>query len=61
MDFFRDGSNWDADCQEVGLVGYANPDLNKVRENVFDAIRFFLNNEGVPDVEFEERITTLNE
>ena len=61
MDFFLDGSNWDADCQEVGLVGYADPDLNKVRENVFDAIRFFLSNEGVPVVEFEERITTLEE
>ena len=43
------------------MVGYADPDLDKVRENVFDAIRFFLSNEGVSEVEFEERITTLEE
>ena len=56
--FYKDGDNWDADCEEVGLVGYADPDINVVRENVFDSIRFFLETD---DVEFEERIVSIEE
>ena len=47
MDFYKDGANWDANCEEVGLVGYADPDINVVRENVFDSIRFFLETDDV--------------
>ena len=56
--FYKDGANWDADCDETGLVGYADPDINVVRENVFDAIRFFLEND---EVEFSERIVSIEE
>ena len=56
--FYKDGANWDANCEEVGLVGYADPDINVVRENVFDSIRFFLDTD---DVEFEERIVSIEE
>ncbi len=56
--FFKDGANWDADCDETGLVGYADLDINVVRENVFDAIRFFLEND---EVEFSERIVSIEE
>jgi hypothetical protein len=31
--FFKDGDNWEVDCDEAGLVGYANADLNVVRAN----------------------------
>ena len=58
VDFYLDGKNWDAECQEVGLVGYADPDINVVRENVFDSIKFFLEND---DVEFIERIVSIEE
>ena len=40
--FYKDGDNWDAECEEVGLVGYADPDINVVRKNVFDSIKFTL-------------------
>jgi hypothetical protein len=56
--FYKDGANWDADCDETGLVGYADPDINVVRENVFDAIRFFLEND---EVEFSERIVSIED
>ena len=56
--FYKDGANWDADCDETGLVGYADPEINVVRENVFDAIRFFLEND---EVEFSERIVSIEE
>ena len=56
--FYKDGANWDTDCDETGLVGYADPDINVVRENVFDAIRFFLEND---EVEFSERIVSIEE
>ena len=56
--FYKDGANWDADCDETGLVGYADPDINVVRENVFDAIRFFLETD---DVEFTEKIISIEE
>ena len=56
--FYKDGANWDADCDETGLVGYADLDINVVRENVFDAIRFFLEND---EVEFSERIVSIEE
>jgi hypothetical protein len=56
--FYKDGANWDANCEEVGLVGYADPDINVVRENVFDSIRFFLEND---EVEFSERIVSIED
>ena len=43
---------WDAECEEVGLAGYGNADLNIVRENVFDAIKFTLDTD---DIEFTEK------
>ena len=54
--FYKDGENWDAECDEVGLVGYANPDINIVRENVFDAIKFTLDTD---DIEFTEKIISI--
>ena len=56
--FYKDGDNWDAECEEVGLVGYADPDINVVRKNVFDSIRFFLETD---DVEFTEKIISIEE
>ncbi|MFM7981419.1 MAG: hypothetical protein ACKPKO_19095 [Candidatus Fonsibacter sp.] len=58
VDFFKDGENWDAECDEVGLVGYADPDINIVRKNVFDSIRFFLETD---DIEFTEKIVSIEE
>jgi hypothetical protein len=58
VDFYKDGANWDSNCEEVGVVGYADPDINVVRENVFDSIRFFLETN---DVEFEQRIVSIEE
>lgn len=29
--FYKDGANLDANCEAVGLVGYADPDINVVR------------------------------
>ena len=60
--FYKDGDNWDAECEEVGLVGYADPDINVVRENVFDAIKFTLEVEGVEqEITFTEKIVTIEE
>ena len=56
--FYKDGENWDAECEEVGLAGYGNADLNIVRENVFDSIRFFLETD---EVEFTEKIVSIEE
>jgi hypothetical protein len=56
--FFKDGANWDADCDETGLAGYADPDINVVRENVFDALRFYLETD---DIEFTEKIISIEE
>ena len=58
VEFYKGGTNWDANCEEVGLVGYADPDINVVRENVFDSIRFFLETD---DVEFTEKIISIEE
>ena len=58
VDFFKDGENWDAECDEVGLVGYADPDINIVRENVFDSIKFTLDTD---DIEFTEKIISIQE
>ena len=58
VDFYKDGENWDAECDEVGLVGYADPDINIVREKVFDSIRFFLETD---DIEFTEKIISIEE
>ena len=58
VDFYLDGKNWDAECQEVGLVGYSDPDINVVRKNVFDSIKFFLEND---DLEFIERIVSIED
>ena len=56
--FYKDGDNWDATCEEVGLAGYGNTDLNIVRENVFDAIKFTLDTD---DIEFTEKIISIEE
>ena len=56
--FYKDGKNWDAECDEVGLVGYADPDINIVRENVFDSIKFTLDTD---DIEFTEKIISIEE
>jgi hypothetical protein len=56
--FYKDGDNWEVDCDEAGLVGYADPDINVVREKVFDSIKFFLEND---DIEFLERIISIEE
>ena len=58
VDFYKDGKNWDANCQEVGLVGYADPDITVVREKVFDSIRFFLETD---EIEFLERIVSIED
>ena len=58
VDFYKDGENWDAECDEVGLVGYADPDINIVRKKVFDSIRFFLETD---DIDFQERIISIQE
>ena len=58
VEFFCIDGQWDATCEEVGLAGYGNADLNIVRENVFDSIRFFLETD---DVEFVERIISIEE
>ncbi|CAB4683112.1 MAG: hypothetical protein F2658_02790 [Actinobacteria bacterium] len=58
VEFFEMNGQWDAWCDEVGLAGYGNSDLNKVREDVFDAIRFTLNRE---DIEFMEEIIKVDE
>ena len=60
--FYKDGENWDAECDEVGLVGYADPDINIVRANAFDAIKFTLEVEGVEqEIEFTEKIVSIEE
>ena len=55
--FFVEGQ-WDACCDEVGLAGYGDVDLSKVRENVFDAVKFSLNRD---DIEFTEEIIEVEE
>lgn len=58
VEFFCIDGQWDASCEVVGLAGYGNEDLNIVRENVFDSIRFFLETD---DVEFTEKIISIEE
>ena len=55
--FFVEGQ-WDADTPDTGLVGYGDKDLNKAREQVFDALRFFYQRE---DIEFTEEIIEVEE
>lgn len=60
--FYKDGDNWDVDCDEAGLVGYADPDINVVRANAFDAIKFTLEVEGVEqEITFTEKIVTIED
>ncbi|NBU93611.1 MAG: hypothetical protein EBS18_03520 [Actinobacteria bacterium] len=40
--FFEDGE-WIASCEEVGLVGYQNKDLNEVKLLVREGIRLHTN------------------
>ena len=59
--FFQINGVWDAECEEVGLAGYGNEDLNIVRRNVFDAIKFTLEAEGVNiPIEFTEKIIEID-
>ena len=61
MNFFQINGVWDAECEQVGLAGYGNVDLNIVRKNVFDAIKFTLETEGVNNpIEFSEKIIEIN-
>ncbi len=55
--FFVEGQ-WDADTPGVGLAGYGDKDLNKTREQVFDALRFFYQRD---DIEFTEEIIEVEE
>jgi hypothetical protein len=55
--FFVEGQ-WDADTPDTGLVGYGDKDLNKAREQVFDALRFFYQRD---DIEFTEEIIEIEE
>ena len=60
--FFKDGDNWEVDCDEAGLAGYGNPDLNVVRANAFDAIKFTLESEGIEqEIEFTEKIIKIED
>ena len=60
--FYKDGDNWEVDCDEAGLVGYADPNINVVRANAYDAIKFTLEAEGVEqEVEFTEKIISIEE
>ena len=56
--FYKDGNNWEVDCDEAGLVGYADPDINVVRANALDAIKFTLDTD---DIEFTEKIISIEE
>jgi len=58
VEFFCIDGQWDATCKEVGLAGYGNADLNIVRENVFDSIKFSLDTD---DIEFTEKIISIEE
>ncbi len=58
VEFFCIDGQWDASCVEVGLAGYGNADLNVVRENVFDSIKFTLDTD---DIEFTEKIISIDE
>ena len=58
VSFFQIDGIWDAECEVVGLAGYGNADLNIVRENVFDAIKFTLDTD---DIEFTEKIISIEE
>ena len=58
VEFFCIDGQWDATCEEDGLAGYGNADLNIVRENVFDAIKFTLDTD---DIEFTEKIISIEE
>ena len=58
VEFFCIDGQWDATCEEVGLAGYGNTDLNIVRENVFDSIKFSLDTD---DIEFTEKIISIEE
>ena len=44
------------------MVGYADPEINVVRANAFDAIKFTLEVEGVEqEIEFTEKIVSIEE
>ena len=62
VSFFQIDGVRDAECEEVGLAGYANVDLAIVRENAFDAIKFTLEVEGVEqEIEFTEKIISIKD
>jgi hypothetical protein len=58
VEFFCIDGQWDASCKEVGLAGYGHADLNIVRENVFDSIKFTLDTD---DIEFTEKIISIED
>jgi predicted RNase H-like HicB family nuclease len=46
VEYFFEDNNWIARCDEVGLVGYQNKDLNKVKRLVREGIQLHTN--GLP-------------
>lgn len=58
VQFFQVDGQWDAWSDEAGLAGYGNESLSKVREAVFDAIKFSLDRE---DINFVEEIIEVEE
>ena len=44
--YFFEGGEWIASCEEVGLVGYQNKDLNEVKRLVREGIQ--LHTDGRP-------------
>ena len=43
VEYFFEDSNWIARCDEVGLVGYQNKDLNEVKRLVREGIQLHTN------------------
>jgi predicted RNase H-like HicB family nuclease len=46
VEYFFEDNNWIARCDEVGLVGYQNKDLNEVKRLVREGIQLHTN--GLP-------------
>ncbi len=43
VEYFFEDNNWIARCDEVGLVGYQNKDLNEVKRLVREGIQLHTN------------------
>ena len=51
VDFYKDGKNWDANCQEVGLVGYQGRDLPTVKKLALDGLQLYFNDKSFTLIE----------